>query len=199
MKILELFCGTKSISKAFEKEGHQTFTVDYNAAHHPDLCLDVMHLRTDMIPFRPDVIWASPPCTTFSVASIGKHWKFGNPSPEAQMAIKLLSKTMEIIMLLRPKYWFIENPRGMMRKLPIFDMLNKNTVTYCQYGDNRMKPTDIWTNCLIWDAKMACKNGDDCHVSAPRGSRTGTQGLKNDIERGRIPSELCEELTKYLK
>lgn len=27
-----------------------------------------------------------------------------------------------------------------MRSLPRY------TVTYCQYGDNRMKPTDIWTN-----------------------------------------------------
>ena len=35
MKVLELFCGTKSISKSFQKEGHQTFTVDSNPEHNP--------------------------------------------------------------------------------------------------------------------------------------------------------------------
>ena len=56
--------------------------------------------------------------------------------------------------------------------------LPRYTVTYCQYGDNRMKPTDIWTNHPCPKFKPPCKNGDPCHVSAPRGSQTGTQGLK---------------------
>lgn len=58
----------------------------------------------------------------------------------------------------------------------------RHTISYCQYGDNRMKPTDIWTNDLKWIPKPPCKNGDKCHISAPRGSITGTQGLKNSIE-----------------
>jgi hypothetical protein len=37
-----------------------------------------------------------------------------------------------------------------------------------------------------------CKNGDKCHESAPRGSKTGTQGLKGSVERSVIPKELCE-------
>ena len=39
-----------------------------------------------------------------------------------------------------------------------------------------------------------CKNGDPCHVSAPRGSRTGTQGLKGAKERSVIPQKLCEHI-----
>ena len=39
-----------------------------------------------------------------------------------------------------------------------------------------------------------CKNGDPCHVSAPRGSKTGTQGLKGSIERSKIPQKLCEHI-----
>lgn len=57
-----------------------------------------------------------------------------------------------------------------------------------------MKPTDIWTNDSLWNPKPICKNGDTCHVAAPRGSATGTQGLKNDYERSRIPEQLCEEI-----
>lgn len=67
------------------------------------------------------------------------------------------------------------------------------TVTYCQYGDNRMKPTDIFTNHPDPQFKPPCKNGDPCHERAPRGAKTGTQGLSK-IDRSRIPDELCEHI-----
>ena len=71
------------------------------------------------------------------------------------------------------------------------------TVSYCQYGDTRMKPTDIWINIPNWEGKM-CRNGASCHVAAPRGSKTGTQGLKNAKERGVIPPALFEEILTFL-
>jgi hypothetical protein len=193
MRLLELFCGTKSVSKVFIRGGATALTVDFDPQFNPDICADILTLN-----FREkfDVIWASPPCTTFSVASIGRHWKHGNPSDEAVIGNRILAKTMEIINLVRPKYWFIENPRGMMRTLPIMDSLPKKTVTYCQYGDTRMKPTDIWTNCHHWSPKKACGNGDPCHESAPRGARTGTQGLAGAKNRAVIPEALCEEIFK---
>ena len=54
-----------------------------------------------------------------------------------------------------------------------------------------MKPTDIFTNYLNPNFKPPCKNGDSCHESAPRHSRSGTQKLKNSVERSVIPKELC--------
>ena len=57
-----------------------------------------------------------------------------------------------------------------------------------------MKPTDIWTNDFDWIPRPMCKNGDKCHESAPRGSKTGTQGLKNAKDRGIIPPALFEEI-----
>jgi len=57
-----------------------------------------------------------------------------------------------------------------------------------------MKPTDIWTNHQNSCFKPMCKNGDPCHESAPRGSRTGTQGLKGAVERSVIPELLCEHI-----
>lgn len=44
--------------------------------------------------------------------------------------------------------------------------------------------------------KPMCKNGDSCHQSAPRGSKTGTQGLKGSKERSVIPAELCNHIVK---
>lgn len=58
----------------------------------------------------------------------------------------------------------------------------------------RMKPTDIWTNHPDPRFKPPCHNGDPCHVSAPRGAKTGTQGLKGSVDRSRIPRELCEHI-----
>ena len=70
------------------------------------------------------------------------------------------------------------------------------TITYCQYGDNRMKPTDIWTNYPNPNFKPMCKNGDSCHEKAPRGSKTGIQGLKNSKERSKIPEKFCDYIVK---
>ena len=115
---------------------------------------------------------------------------------EAINGIKIIEKTVELINYIKKlnpdvKY-IIENPRGMLRKLDLIPF-ERYTVTYCQYGDKRMKPTDIWTN-IRWKPKPMCKNGQPCHEAAPRGSRTGTQDIKNDYERSKVPYELCNHL-----
>lgn len=148
----------------------------------------------------PDVIWASPDCTTYSIAAISKHRTkedSGNLAPKSEYAKQcdiINSHVIELINELKPKYYFIENPRGGMRKMWFMQGLPRYTVTYCQYGDTRQKPTDIWTNHPNPCFKPPCKPGSSCHVAAPRGSKTGTQGLKNKKERARIPQQLCEHI-----
>jgi hypothetical protein len=97
--------------------------------------------------------------------------------------------------------FFIENPRGMLRKMPFMQDFKRHTVWYCQYGDERAKPTDIWTNSEKWIPKPVCKNGNkNCHHSpAPRGSKTGTQGRKGSFERSKIPKMLCIEILKSIQ
>lgn len=198
MKMLELFCGTKSIGKVAKERGHEVFSVDIDVMHEPDLVANILKLDLSNIPWIPDVIWASPPCTTFSVASMGHHWTGGKgayipKTKEAIIGMKLMAKTKGIILKLKPKVWFIENPRGVMRKKIGLEEF-RSTVTYCQYGDRRMKPTDIWTNCTEWAPRTMCKNGSPCHEAAPRGAKTGTQGLAGAVERGVIPYALCKEI-----
>ena len=100
----------------------------------------------------------------------------------------------------------------------------RDTVTYCKYGFEYMKPTDIWNN-TNWIPKPICKPNNPCHVRSPRGSRNGIQGtngfrknrnqkhpmdvsmtrhldwdydIKSDaLERGRIPPELCNEILEH--
>lgn len=201
LKVLDLFAGTRSIAKAFEARGHETFSIEWDEQHENiDWYADMFDVTAEDIRERfgqPDVVWASPPCNRFSVASIGRHWIKGTNEPkteEAKEGLRLLEHTVKLINDLNPTYWFIENPRGKMRKVDVMQDLPRYTVTYCQYGDTRMKPTDIWTNHPNPKFKPACKNGDPCHVAAPRGSRTGTQGIKGSVARSVIPADLCEHI-----
>jgi hypothetical protein len=201
MKVLELFAGSRSIGKSAEILGFEVFSSDLINFENIDYPISILDFDVNKVPFKPDIIWASPPCTGFSVAALGHHWTGGKnayiPKTEtAKLGIELVKKTIDIINYFQPDYWFMENPRGVLRKLDIVKNFKRNTITYCQYGDDRMKPTDIWTNSTKWIPRAMCKNGEPCHVAAPRGSRTGTQGLKGAYERSKIPNQLCIEILK---
>lgn len=202
MNILELFAGSRSFANQAETQGHRVFTSDKEPFEGIDYAVDILKFDVGKVPFIPEVIWTSPPCTGFSVAAISSHWTGGigayiPKSDTARLGIAIVRKTLEIVkhyQALNPSLiWFIENPRGVLRKMPFMD-LPRYTVTYCQYGDTRMKPTDIWTNSQAWKPRPVCKNGDPCHIAAPRGAKTGTQGLKGAYERSKIPKELCKEI-----
>lgn len=206
MKVLELFAGTRSIGKAFERGGHEVFSIEWDQRfNNINLYADIGKVTADDIlrEFgRPDVIWASPDCTTYSIAAISHHRRKeedGNLTPVSEYAKfcdSVNTHVLEMIKELKPKYWFIENPRGGLRKMRFMQGLPRYTVTYCQYGDTRMKPTDIFTNHPNPRFKPPCHNGDPCHVAAPRGAKTGTQGLKGHIERSIIPDDLCDHIVK---
>lgn len=204
MKILELFAGTRSIGKAFEQNGHDVYSIDWDKSFsNINLYADILKLQAeDIIKLfgRPDVIWASPDCTSYSVAAISRHRRKdenGNLVPVsdyAKFCDRVNQHVLCLILALSPRYWFIENPRGGLRKMDFMNGLPRYTITYCQYGDTRMKPTDIWTNHPNPDFKPPCHNGDPCHDRAPRGARTGTQGLKGSKERSKIPEEFCNHI-----
>lgn len=207
IKVLELFAGTRSVSKAFEKKGHKTFSIEWDKQFkNINLYKDINEVSAkDVIKLCggvPDVIWASPDCTTYSIAAISHHRKkneeTGSLDPISEYA-KFCDKTnrhvLDLIQELKPKIYFIENPRGGLRCMEFMKGLYRYTVTYCQYGDKRMKPTDIWTN-INPKFKPPCKNGDKCHEAAPRGSKTGTQGLKGSKERAMIPEKLCDYIVE---
>ena len=78
MKVLELFAGTKSIGRAFEEKGHEVYSVEWDRNfENISLYADISKLTSkDIIELcggKPDVIWASPDCTTYSVMAISHH------------------------------------------------------------------------------------------------------------------------------
>lgn len=206
MRLLELFAGSRSIGKVAEMMGWQVFSVDIHPFDGIDLAKNIAEVKAQDIPFIPDVIWASPPCTTYSIAAISHHRNGVEPKSEmAKISDDLLARTLELIKAFPSAKFFIENPRGMMRKMPMLQNYDRVTVWYCKYGDTRAKPTDIWSNHIAdifklggWQPRPECFNGNtDCHhEAAPRGSRTGTQGMQNAYEKSKIPTELSEEILR---
>lgn len=183
--------------------------------HHPDLRKDILDVELRDLPKNIDVLWASPPCTTFSVASLRHYWFEGKPKHwKTYIGLAIVMKTLFLIEELKPKYWFIENPRGMLRKQEFMMPLHRKTVTYCQYGLDYMKPTDIWTNFIDWKSRKPCKAGSDCHTEARRGDKKGVQGIweggVNNVRtkgsnlnrsqmRAVIPSDLFKEIFEQIE
>lgn len=202
-RMLELFSGTGRMAQAFADRGWKVATVDFE--YPATINKDVRDLTVsdvlEALGGPPDVIWASPPCNGFTVAVVSRNWRdFGDgPVPisdTARQGIGLLRATIRLTGAFPRSVFFIENPRGMMRRMVELQEFDRRTVTYCQYGERRMKPTDIWTNCSSWESRTPCKNGDECHEAAPRGSKTGTQGVKGSYLRSALPFELCEEVAE---
>ena len=207
-KMLELFAGTHTMADTFREHGWETYTVDWSPDCDVDLHADIGALTPqDIIGLCggvPDVIWASPDCTSYSIAALGHHRTKARDTlePKTDYAMKCDLVNQNVLYIIDSlvakgcSFYFIENPRGGMRKMKWMQDRPRYTVTYCQYGDTRMKPTDIWTNHPHPDFKPMCHNGDPCHERAPRGSRTGTQGIKDKRDRARVPKALCEHIVE---
>lgn len=207
MKVLELFAGTRSIGKAFDAKKHEVFSIDWDKSFdNISWYVDISNITAKDILDRfgkPDVIWASPDCSSYSIAAISHHRQkndvTGSLDPVSDYAKFCDTTNQHVLALIKeldPALWFIENPRGGLRKMSWMKDLPRYTVTYCQYGDKRQKPTDIWTNHPNPEFKPMCRRGASCHEPAPRGSKTGTQGLKGSKMRAVIPKKLCEHIVE---
>ena len=212
--VLELFAGSRSIGKVADSLNMNVFSVDWENYDNIDLSIDIGELKKEDIPFVPDVVWASPDCTTYTIAAISTHRN--GTEPKSDYAKKCDNVNQHFIKLI--KCWlvinpnmvfFIENPRGMLRHMEWMQEFKRCTVWYCQYGDSRAKPTDIWTNSKTWIPRPECHNykydkqgnviNQHCHhESARRGAKTGTQGKKGHYERSKIPEQLCFDVLNSL-
>jgi hypothetical protein len=202
LRVLDLFSGLGGWSQAFLDRGHDVLRIDINRRFHDvprTVPASVLDLSGKAWRGTFDIVVASPPCECFSVASIGHHWTGGRrayvpKTAAAQDALALLARTINLIRQLEPRYWWLENPRGLMRKTTAVAGIPRTTVWYCRYGDTAAKPTDLWGRWpTAWHPRPACRNGHPDHEAAPRGARSGTQGKLGAL-RSLVPYELSLEV-----
>ena len=224
LRVLDLYAGLKGWSQPFADRGHETYSVELDPSFAPDLVADIGTLTAADLggPGAFDIVLASPPCTHFTVMQIGRHWnKDHTPKTEqAQRSLDLVLHTVRLIRDLDPQAWVMENPVAKLRRLleQHHPELERRTVHYCQYGEKRMKPTDLWSDRWLpsLDLLPVCRtrknkdselagqahvaadgsewvldaDGKPCHARAARGSTTGTQGMSS-AEAALIPYPLA--------
>lgn len=184
----DLFAGTGSASEPMVRRGWEVERIEL---------LQGGDVRTWAPTGHYDLIWASPPCECFSVASMGTHW-VGGPlvyrpaDDETRAAVDLVRTTLAKIALAAPTYWAVENPTGHLRN--VIGRPTIGTTWWCQWEDERAKPTDLWGRIPRSMLPLpTCRNGEGDHAAAPRGSKSGTQG-RAGADRGRIPRAFAEAL-----
>ena len=197
VRLLELFCGTKSVGKVCDAYGIDVVSLDILPKFNPTICGNI--LDWDYKQYKPndfDIIWASVPCQEYSII---KHI-FGHKR-DLILADSVVQRTLEIINYLKPNFWFIENPQtGLLKTRSYMKNLGFIDGDYCKYGFQYRKRTRFWTN-LQGKLKMckhnchASKNGK--HLYQITGNSRGDIGITsiNDKETlYRIPFQLIESL-----
>ena len=109
LKVLDLFCGMGGFSKAFKQRGHDVTRVDIDPRFKPDICIDILKLSTDRVSGAYDIILASPPCTEFTRDKLP--WFNDEKTPSLDLVIA----TKEIIRVLKPQWWVLENVVGSVK------------------------------------------------------------------------------------
>lgn len=202
MRILELFSGFGHISDAFKRAGHEVFRVDWSEKLDAELHADVSKLITkDVIKLCggvPDVVWASPDCTTYSIATHRHRTVHEGLLPKTQYAWECdmtnvaMWRLIDELVELGTKLYFVENPRGRMRHMPFVKDKDRYDITYCSYGRESMKPTDIWTNHPMPAFKPICVRSKATHKHAD----WSTDVKRDYLSRGKMPEELCDHIAK---
>lgn len=108
--VLDLFSGTGSATIAFAEHGHRVVRVDNRVWRHsrPEVRADVRHLPIGS--GEVEFLWASPPCSEFSVMRRLRRGAVCPPDPER--GLELVEATRTVIADLSPTNWAIENVGG---------------------------------------------------------------------------------------
>jgi len=191
MKVLELFCGTKSVGKVCNKKGWTVISVDCDDKCNPTYCCDIKDF--DYKQFKEgefDMVWASPPVLTPELME----------NDLINEGLPPLHKTLEIIDYLKPKYWFIENPQTGKMKDYIGKDKNFIDVDYCRFGFQYKKKTRIWNNRYDLQSRL-CRGIHMC--PAMTGKRHNQQiGIQDETrlaDRYRVPERLIEYLINNIE
>ena len=199
LKILDLFCGTKSWSKPFENaKDVEIISVDNNYKFSPTFTRDILTWDYKRDVEKADVIFASPPCDLyFSPLKLPKGiLQFTEQDVITSKAC--VEKTLEILDYYNPKYFCMENPKGKMRYCyPFIRHKLFRTIDYCMYGFDYKKPTDIWTNVEI-EFKQCVHKKHKVNIKTHNSTEVDARGTNHNdkVITGRIAPEFAQEIAE---
>mgnify|MGYP003655863565 FL=1 len=190
-RCLELFSGTGSVGKCCKELGIETLSIDIDGR--ADITVSILDWDYKAYPKDSfDLIWASPPCASFSKLQDAFRGRirdgeiFTQETQENNMKLigdPLVKKALEIIEYFQPELWFMENPqtgrlksREYMKDLPFYD------IDYCRYCDwGYRKRTRIWTNKQGWNA-LKCEGKGICENMVGSLHKTNLGNTKRLLE-----------------
>jgi len=196
--LLELFAGTKSVGKVFEAAGWRVTSVDLEARFSPTLCMNVLDLQPEDIDGQVDLIWASPPCTMYSLARTT-----GGPR-DLEGSDRMVQKVLDLVAEFQCP-WFMENPQsGYLKGRDVVAGIPYRVVDYCKYHDDRFphtarKRTAIWTNTDWQPSRPLCNK--DCgfcdgrrHLDHAQQRNSAGYARHTQAELYAIPPLLVEDI-----
>jgi len=194
IQVVEVEKGTGSFEKVCKENGCKTFTIDWDKKFNPDLVKDVLKLKKEDIPFIPDIIWLSPPCTEYSHAKrVGER--------NLKYADRVSKKNLEIIKWFPNALFILENPQtGLLKSRSFMVGIPFTDASYCKYGFTYRKQTRFWNNVglKLEVCNKDCKFiKDKKHIgSAGNGRKKYTDKNYKKEEKYQVPKELCLEILK---
>jgi len=204
MRLLELFSGTGSIGRAFERQGWEVVSLDMDPKSGATIIGDFMAWDWEVYPKDSfDCVWASPPCTHYSIARTT-----AKTPRDIEGSNRLVERVLQCIEYFKPLTWFMENPQsGYLKNQPVAQGLKYRDISYCVFGFPYRKHTRIWTN-SFWDAPPMCCKDTPCehyrnHGRHPMTAQRGpgrVQGQLKDNDRCSLdmlhsmPEGLCDDI-----
>ena len=207
MKVLELFSGTGSVGEPFKRNGHEVISVDIDGGFDADIVCNILIFDYTKLPWIPDILWGSPPCTEYSRAKTrGRR--------NLELADSLVAKFIEIrdyYILQNPSmFWFCENGASTLlwNRGVAATLWPRVTVSYCQYnGPGYQKNTIVATN-APWVPRPKCDPKtceqviDGRHLLSAQQGPAKVRGKRRPSKQDscsldllhRLPLELCDEI-----
>lgn len=201
---VELFSGNADITKELNKiEGVTCKSVDYNKDYNPDLCINILDIKNieelkKLLNFpRIDFIWASPDCTSYSLAAHGIHRaKGGIPKSEYAKVSDKVNNHLWKNLLPENIPFIVENPRAHYRNMP-FVKSPKITIYFGQYEGQSPKPTDLFTN--IPNPENYFDTKKPRSIGVKQGSTLGLGGINGFLNRCKMPKRFIQDICKLVK
>ncbi len=207
-RLLEIFCGTKSLSKVFEKNDWEVYTIDIEKKYNPSECVNV--LDWDYTKFDKDYfnhIHLSPPCIYMSQLQTCWYGRYKGKGNDKYLFTKelhleklkesddLLYKCIEILDYFDNNTFTIENPyHNQFNSINNRNIFNYDytIVDYCMYNHPVKKPTIFYNN-----FNLDLKRCDKKHTHTKwRDYASGTSPIE---QRYMFPEELCNEILKQVE